>query len=188
MRLYDVEIWGPFASPAGAPAAFDHPCDSTALAWVPSRSVANDLCYGLATEKCREWSTYQTVANLPKELGVVITAAESFRTFEDSLVEDLVREPLLDSSAQLSVDPNDDERRLFLAAWVVEQPERRSGSLYVYAGSDEAANLLAVEAGEVQGLFRPEEEAIQVVISEITSALILMNPQTLRFPLGQPSG
>jgi hypothetical protein len=142
MNIYRINIWGPCRSERDVLARRSDPPDNTAIVVAPSKDIANQVCYLVATRDAHGQSNYQEIDSFASPVaGILDTTQEPF-TFESDVVDDLIANPIL--PGVVHSDTQTAAAALFFAH-CTDNTGKTRGQFWVYAPDAASANIVATE-------------------------------------------
>lgn len=186
MNIYRISVWGPCDSEPAVLSRLALAPDNVATVFAPSKDIANQVCYLVATRNLRHHSNYQDIDTFPLPVACILDTAQDPFMFESDIVNELTAEPIL--PAVNIADTQAAAGDLFRARCVkVEHRSDRNGTVcgqfWVYAPDPASANTVATEHGNTVGLFDLDEEAIRVELLPLEKTCVFWNIRMTMYDL-----
>ncbi len=180
MNIYRINIWGPCQSEGDVLARRSDAPDNTATVVAPSKNVANQVCYLVATRDAHGQSNYQEIDSFTSPVACILDTAQDPFTFKSEIVADLIADPILPALGH--PDTQTDAGALFFARCTDSMGKTR-GQFWIYAPDATSANIIATEHGDSVGLFKLDSEAIQVELYLLEKTCLFWNVAMTRYEL-----
>jgi len=178
MNIYSINIWGPCLTEGDVRERLSSPPDNTAVVLAPSKDIANQVCYLVATRNAHGQSNYQEIDSFSSPVACVLNTSEYPMTFDSDTVDELVADPILPQLSHPDTQTNDGAlffARCIEVASVTDNTGRTRGQFWVYAPDAYSANIVATEYGDSVGLFDLDEDAILVELFPLEKTCVFWN-------------
>jgi hypothetical protein len=180
MNIYRINIWGPSPNESAVLARRSGALDNTAVVFARTKDLANQVCYLVSTRNAQGQSNYQEIDTFSEAIYGVLDTSEEPIVFEETIVDDLLRNPILPKMhvPDTKVQPG----TLFLARYI-DHAEKLRGRLWVYALDASTANTIATEHGDALGLFKLDSDAVRVELHPMTQTCVFWNAEMVQYEL-----
>jgi hypothetical protein len=176
MNIYMVDIWGPCPTTEEVTRLRSGPRTDMAVAFAPTKDIANQLCYFLSTRELQFQPNYQEVNTFAYPISCILHTNLMPVTFADEIVKGLIDEPVM--PALKMPDTQKEPGMLFFARCIDESKEAEKvlkAEFWIYDRDEAAARQLAFEYGSSCGCFDPNRDRVRVELLPMVKACVFWN-------------
>lgn len=181
MNIYMVDIWGPCPTSEEVALLRKGPRTDGAIAFAPTKDIANQLCYFVSTRQMQFKPNYQEINTFTHPISCILQTNLMPVAFSDDIVQGLLSEPIM---PVLKVpDTQQEPGALFFARCIDPSGEKGlvlKGEFWIYDRDKTAARQLASEYASASGFFKPGKGDAKIEMLPMTKACIFWNVQMVQ--------
>ncbi len=181
MNIYVVDIWGPCETADEVKRLRSGSRTDEAVAFAPTKDIANQLCYFVSTRTMQFKPNYQEVNSFAHPISCILHTNLMPVAFSEEIVKGLLEEPVM---PPLKVpDTQQEPGALFFARCIDEAKEAEKilkAEFWVYDRDEVAARQLAFEYGKSSGCFDPGRERVRVELLPMAKACVFWNAKMVQ--------